>query len=320
MIKLQNNSTNEQNFNEFPIEVFPKEIRRVIYELNKCSLFPIPYTSLAILVATSIGIGKRSKAKMKYEVSANLYGAICAPRGSNKSHPVKFILKPFQKYDSIAFENYKKEQKDDPQIFHILDQYIVSDITIEKLQVRLASQDKGLLYYCDELEGLFKNIDKYGGNNSSFFLSAFDNGPINVDRIGRNAVYSEDSFLSIIGTIQPRVFKDTSMLMINNGFLDRFLIIFSDNLNKPHLSQYELPNDIELIWENTIQKLIEKGLPRTLKFNREAIDEYAKWHYDMTNYCNSVNDQFIPGIFAKLEKYILIMAKNLFIKFFLKVK
>ena len=156
---------------------------------------------------------------------------------------------------------------------------------------------------------LFENINKYGkGNNTPFFLEVFEGSAIRCDRIGRDAIYSKDSFLSIIGTIQPKVFIKISEGMLNNGFLDRFLIIHTSSDVIPHLTPFELSPEIYENWESVINLIIKNDLPKDFTFSPEAKCLYSKWHYKITNHCNEAKNEIISGLYAKIKKYVLKLA------------
>ncbi len=48
---------------EFPVEIFPSKIQRIIHEVCECQSYPIDYTAAAILTAIAAGIGRVESAK-----------------------------------------------------------------------------------------------------------------------------------------------------------------------------------------------------------------------------------------------------------------
>jgi hypothetical protein len=83
--------------------------------------------------------------------------------------------------------------------------YLVTDITVEKLQEHMANNPGGLLLVRDELSGLLATFEKTGREGDrEFYLEAWSGTKsYKVDRIGRGSIYIERNRLSIIGSIQP---------------------------------------------------------------------------------------------------------------------
>jgi putative DNA primase/helicase len=81
----------------------------------------------------------------------------------------------------------------------------VNDITIEKLQVLMAENPNGMLFFRDELTGLFKAMDKPGHETDrKFFLECWVGlNPYRVERMGRPDALIERACLAKFGTIQP---------------------------------------------------------------------------------------------------------------------
>ena len=109
--------------------------------------------------------------------------------------------------------------------------YIVNDVTIEKLQVVMAQNPRGLLYFRDELTGLFRTMEKQGHESDrKFFLESWVGlYPYRVERMGREEVLIERACLSIFGTIQPGPLASYLRGSISgeeaDGFMPRFQIL-----------------------------------------------------------------------------------------------
>ena len=50
---------------EFPVEIFPSMIQRIIHEVYECQSYPIDYTAASILTAIAAGIGNTHLVQMK---------------------------------------------------------------------------------------------------------------------------------------------------------------------------------------------------------------------------------------------------------------
>lgn len=86
---------------EFPVEIFPSKIQRIIHEVYECQSYPIDYTAASILTAIAAGIGNTHLVQMKqgWVESAILFVALVGRPGANKSHPLSFAMKPFINFD-----------------------------------------------------------------------------------------------------------------------------------------------------------------------------------------------------------------------------
>ena len=86
---------------DFPIDVFPAKLQRIVLELHTNCGFPIDYTASAMLAAISVAIGNthRVEVKRNWRESAIIYMAIVSRPGANKSHPLNFAMRPLVNAD-----------------------------------------------------------------------------------------------------------------------------------------------------------------------------------------------------------------------------
>ena len=124
--------------------------------------------------------------------------------------------------------------------------YKVNDASIEKM-VELLSKNapRGLLYYRDELVGLFRKMDKPGHEQDRAFLIESWNGKGSHtdDRIGRGTVKADNLCVSLVGTIQPgrlvSYIRDALNQDANDGFSQRLqLMIHPDILPTQYVDEY----------------------------------------------------------------------------------
>ena len=50
---------------EFPVEIFPFKIQRIIHEVHEYQSYPIDYTAASIFTAIAVGIGNTHHIQMK---------------------------------------------------------------------------------------------------------------------------------------------------------------------------------------------------------------------------------------------------------------
>ena len=86
---------------DFPVQVFPAKMQRIILELNTTCGFPIDYTASAMIAAISVAIGNthRVEVKRNWQESAIVYIAIVGRPGDCKSHPLTFVMRPLVNAD-----------------------------------------------------------------------------------------------------------------------------------------------------------------------------------------------------------------------------
>lgn len=109
---------------------------------------------------------------------------------------------------------------------------VVNDPTVAKLQELMAENPQGLLLFRDELSGWLATLDTKGRESDRpFFLECWSgSGSQIVDRIGRGTIRARSLCLSILGGIQPDVFKRYLHDAIlggsgNDGLVQRFQIL-----------------------------------------------------------------------------------------------
>src|SRR5574344_1552282 len=100
--------------NPFPVEVFPEPIQEIITATNESLNFPIDFIGASILYAVSVSIGNTHRAEIMrgYEQNAVLYLAIVGRPGTNKTHPLKWAIKPIEQRDKLKFQEYQRKKQE----------------------------------------------------------------------------------------------------------------------------------------------------------------------------------------------------------------
>ena len=164
---------------EFPTEIFPIRIQRIISSLHDCQGYPVDYVAAAILAAIAVGIGNSHLVQVKrnWLESPILYMALIGRPGANKSHPLSFAFQPFIEHDYCQNQEYQKLYAEYERTMSMskkerleagLDEFpqapvrrrfLVSDITPEGLSLIHAQNPRGLCLWSDELSAWFKNFN-----------------------------------------------------------------------------------------------------------------------------------------------------------------
>ncbi len=106
--------------------------------------------------------------------------------------------------------------------------YAITDATVEKLGVILASQPRGVLQFRDELAGWLHGMTRYSGGSSDrpFWLEAYGGRAFSVERMGRDPVYIDYLSVGVLGGIQPDKLKSLLFKSDDDGLLARFLPVW----------------------------------------------------------------------------------------------
>ena len=337
--KLQKNVETEQQAkqNPFPIEVFPEPIQEIITATNESLNFPIDFIGASILYAISVSIGNTYRAEIMrgYEQNAVLYLAIVGRPGTNKTHPLKWAMKPIEQRDTLKFQDYQKKKQEydtiaaltkkereqqgyDEPVKPIWEQYLISDITPEALVSVHSCNKRGLGVNVDELASWFKNFNRYNkGSEQEFWLSVWSGNTVKVNRKTSDQYNIPVPFISVAGTIQPGILNELAKNRTENGFLDRLLFVVPDNLKKEYWSETELNPSIVENWQTIISNLLDVPIiqdenntpkPKILRFTADAKQLLFEWQQDLTDQSNKPENVAITGINAKMEMYAVRLA------------
>ncbi|SIQ55600.1 VirE N-terminal domain-containing protein [Chryseobacterium sp. RU37D] len=330
---VENEGKSPENFqttkeNPFPIEVFPEKVRDIITELKNTMTYPVDYTAAGMMYAVSIATGRACRVKFKEEWIDNavFYLAIVGKAGANKTHPLRFAVKPLRKIDEESYKKYIDE-KDKYEFFEKLSkkekaekqselpqkpfrkQFLVSDFTFEAL-VDVLSKNKNTVGVCvDELASWFLNFNKYNnGSEEQNWLSVWNGESISVNRKGTDDYLIPNPFISVIGTIQNSVLADLAKgSRVGNGFLHRFLFAFPDDQDKKKWSRNKLDKKYREKWENIITEVLElhnnKGF--ILECSPEAENCLMDWQHRSTDYLNKIDDEILTSIYNKFDTYVV---------------
>lgn len=323
----------ELEINPFPVEVFPMPIQQIISSTKQCLNFPADFTGASILFAASLSIGNtyRILVNKGWQENSVLFIANVGRPGTNKSHPLSFILQPIFDRQEKNYTEYEKKKKEFDKVFKLTkderarqgydepvrpfwEKYTVTDYTPEALNEVHKHNKRGIGVYSDELAGWLKNFNRYHkGAEQEFWLSVWSNKPINIDRKTNEPIYIPYPFISVVGNIQPSIlFELAKNSRAQNGFIDRLLFAFPEGLRKVYWSDEELDPTVAENWNLIISNLLVLPLslnenltpnPIILSFDQEASDKIKDWQKHNTNLCNSAEDESLEGIYSKLEVY-----------------
>lgn len=320
----------------FPFDAFPAMIQDLIEKSHASRLkFPKIYTSCGVLCATSCAIGNVYAVEFTKEHVENavLYMALVGGKGKNKSHPLSMTMRPLQELDDADFRNYQSrmgiylENKELPKKERAKmakptrTRRIVGDITAEALASAMSENPRGLLLYNDELIGWIKAQNQYrsgNGSDAEMWLSLWSGKSHDVTRKTSESYRITRPFVSVCGTIQPTIIPALAENREANGFLDRILFAWPQDIKIEaiHEDDPEMDPAVLEAWSSLIKDIVHipyNGEPRHVRLSPEAESMYIRWQNAEAEKCNQLDGQRIRktddvsynGIHAKMESYCL---------------
>lgn len=300
-----------------PINAFPLIIQEIISHYCEVKGYPIEFFSTAILSAVSTSMGRSVVLDTgNFTAIGIVWAAIVGKPGLTKSEAQKDAFKPIFKmqFDELSDHqraidmcSSEKEIKQVPEP----KRFLLNDTTPESLVITLANNPKGCGIIYDELAGFLGRFDRYSsGADEQMYLSLF-----NGDSIMRTRVKSEtnasakNSYLTIIGTIQPSVMSKFFSGKSDSGFFDRWILCYPENVKKQYPSAYGIEPEIEQAYSNLIQNISLIGFddylePKRMTYNDESytiINQFQRAIIDRENETESDTER---AILAKLEIYL----------------
>ena len=323
--------------NDFPIDVLPDKLRKIINEAHATLGFPRDYLAGSMLTAMAAAIGNTHAVEHMdgWKEYAILFVALVGSPGSNKSHPLSFAMQPLIDFDAeqaathaealkrynAAMELPSKERVasgyEQNPTEPIRLRFTMQDVTPEAVHRILSENPRGLCLVSDELAGWFKNFNRYNnGSESEFWMSVFNHKVAMSDRkSSQSGVFIKNPFLCVIGTIQPKILGELAGNNRNaNGFMERILYVMPSDQKKVKWNRdRKTPSfDIAAEWRAVLGRLIdispktgEHGEiePEIVPFSPEAIDRLFSWQNEVTERCNADGSDTLTSIASKLEIY-----------------
>jgi len=321
--------------NDFPLEIFPKEIQHYIKEnADKLGLV-VDFMGSAMLWVASTVIGNSLNIKIKngWKDNCSIWLACVASAGVGKSPSIgavtntleklnqkeqKLYAKEEKKYQDFKFMSKEEKKYQDEVKEPINKQFLANDITLEALTGLLAQNPNGVGVLKDELNGWVQDMNKYrDGSDLSFWLTSFNGGSYSSNRKTSGNTFVDSPFVPVIGGIQPSILSDLATdERKESGFMDR-LLLSHPNATVNKFNDNELDDDLIDWFEGYIRGIIEqvKGfininsdnevVPLMASFNAEAKEEYKRIFNEITDNQNSEeSDEKLKSVLPKMKIYL----------------
>ncbi len=320
---------------DFPIEILPDSLRDYLYELHDKLNSNIDYMGTSLLWVVSLCIGNAIKLRVKngwYE-PAIIWAAIVGKAGVGKTHNIENITKPLTKINEKLVFEYKqknkiyksfveldkKDKKNHETIEEpITGQFILGDVTFEKLISMHEKNKKCIGILRDELTGWIKDLNKYRpGSDLESYLSAFSGKTIIKNRVTAEDNYVSQAYVSILGGVQPSILSmHYTAENKDNGLIDRILLCYP-KIKVEYFNDHEISNEW-LEWYNDnivmLKDNIDKQMnytetgeanPKLIDFSKEARKEFKRVINAITDIENGeIESDYIKNILPKQKTYL----------------
>ena len=305
-----------------PIDGMPKFIIEFITTCSDIYRTPRDYWAGSVLMATALGIGNKIELITKYQNVPILWMNLIGDVSSGKTEAQDFCIKPFERMDSLAAEQFKKEyllfeniesmrvkerkeqgveRMQKPVCF----QYIVKDATPEALNVVHSVNQRGLLISRDELKGWIDDFGRYSkSGEQSNMLSSYNRIRMVTNRKGGgidSVLDIPEPCILVFGGMQPDLIPTLAAdHREENGFLARFCNVYPDRAEKPTYNKNVVPGALKKRWDDYIAKLTRLIKDEiTLSFEAEKL--YSDWYSLNCKKSDNEESGYLKGVFGKLD-------------------
>lgn len=305
------NSLSEQNI--LPIDGLSESIQQIITEY--ADVYQCPRDLIVSAIFTIVGSTTGKKVVIdsgKYRNFPCLWLVIVAKSGTNKSAPVKALLRPVRDVDTENYKTYKhefkewKENGEQGQRPSFV-QHLISDTTPEARNQVLSRNPNGILLYRDEIKGFLDDIGRYNKSGEiSQLLSMFDADDVVINRKTDEPILIQKPFMGILGSIQPDVLHSTfgSDLLINNGFNQRWLFCYPNECPPTMYTDSRVSKEICDAWNEYIKELMAFDGQITLHLDDKAKAVYIEY-YNRLQQKKMDADSYMATVYSKLQIQVL---------------
>ena len=298
---------------QLPVHALRWEVQKIIEHYAEVFQCPKDFITSAVFGIVGTMCGRHVAIfDGKYRNHPNLWICHVAPSGSNKSSPIKALMQPMNQEESRRYkefrEKFKEFKRNTDEEEPTLNQLTVSDVTPEGLYKILdgrAESKDGLLLYRDEIKGFIDDMGRYHNSGEvSNYLSIWDGTTFPVTRKTQPPMYIENPFLCIMGGIQPDVFSEAFKRdLAGVGFVQRWLFIYPDEIQKALYSDSTLDAKYEMAWNEIFEKLLAIN-DMELTLSNEAKQVYIDYYNETISRTDDA-DSYISSMLSKLRIHVL---------------
>jgi hypothetical protein len=304
---------------ELPIDGLPQRVQLYIKEVVRVFQCPIEFPIVAVLAAFATAIGKRVRVTDgKYSNQLMLWFVNIAISGSNKTMPIKQVLKPLSEINSENYDRFnaeyaawKADKERDESHPPVFDQVLIGDCTDEaRNQIFLSSRTGGLGHY-PEIKGYFEDMERYTkGGSEDKLLRLYDNDEIYINRKGdERPIVIKDAFMCIVGDIQPGLLVEAfgKPRYMQNGLDTRFNFTMPKIVEFPDREKESMDQSLVDAWRDIIRRAYHENYSQnqTILFSPEC-DELYNFYFNSLQrkkeqIASTTGDSYLMSLYSKLQ-------------------
>lgn len=304
---------------ELPIDGLPEVVQQYINEIVRVYHCPIEFPSVAVIAAFATAIGKRVKVTDgKYTNPLMLWFINVAPSGSNKTQPVKEVLKPLREINrenykafDAEYKAWKADKERDESNPPMFDQILVSDTTDEARNRIFQSTSTGIIGHYPEFKGFLDDQERYNkGGYVDKLLRLYDYDDIYINRKGdEKPLVITDAFMCILGDIQPALLAPAFGIQqyMVSGLDTRFLFTIPKIFEFPDREKESMNSDIVANWRSIIRQTYKYDLTgwESVSFSPQCDALYNEYFNELqrrkTEITNTTGDYYLMSLYSKLQ-------------------
>lgn len=244
-------------------EWLPPPIQDVVFSASDVKGSPPEVMALSMLVACAAACDDRFQVQPRanepgWRESARLWGVVVGDPSSKKTPAMKLAMSSLSDTNQVMLLKYVSARAEyDRQVkVHNLaekkslkaeadgdgmperatapvpprnERIITNDGTTEGITKLLADNERGLLYYTDELTSWLGGMGRYSANGGAadraFWLECYQGGSKVIDRASAPPVNVPNLSVNVIGSIQPDRIRSLAAKMDDDGLLQRCMVV-----------------------------------------------------------------------------------------------
>lgn len=327
----------------FPIDVFPAPLARLIVEGAEALQCPPDYFAMPALVLAGAAIGMTVNLSVTstWIEAPNLFAAVVGPPGTKKSPPLKIMARPLYLIDRELREQYeaarkmfdlqaelfeaakrKREPGIEPPTEPVRGQLTMDDSTREALAQVHSENLRGLAMVLDELTAWVATLNAYRGgkgDDKQFWLKVNSGSLVKVNRKGdRDPILIPRPCISIVGGLTPAMLPSIADGN-DDGWLDRICFSYPEPVKeKRKWREAEISQDAIAAWEMIVRRLwsrqmiVEQGRSRPfyVHLTEGGREAWARWYDAHAEEVSQMGAErkWLAGPWSKLEGFCLRIA------------
>jgi DNA primase len=281
------------SYEPFPLRALPGPVRAYVRAASEA--LPAPPAMVAVptlsVLSSAIGDAARLELKRSWTEPATLWTMLVAPSGSTKSPAFKHAVRPVNRRESEARDEYEKalaewkaEEEPEEQDKPTRDRYRTGDATPEAIVKILNENPRGILLARDELGAWIGSFDRYvnGAADLQFWVEVWQGFQASRDRVGEGNTTVDTPAVPVTGTIQPGTLTEKlDEIHFDTGFASR-LILCKPPPKPKRWTEADVSRDVRSAYKHTLAELYETARGQTLSFSSTAKDKWIEY-YDEAN-------------------------------------